>query len=92
MFLFSCTAVAQKDLTDVSEGESMPFIVYINYNDLFGAEHLCKLYLLKASFGEIVVEKRKQLQEKEIKALLKSDPDIQEADKSGFCIRMFDSH
>jgi hypothetical protein len=92
MFLFSCTAVAKKARDDVAAGEAMPFIVYIHYADLFGAEYLCKLYLMQAGFGEIKIDKRKQLSKAQIIEMAEVDADIKEAAKSGFCLRMFDSH
>jgi hypothetical protein len=92
MFLFSCTASAKKDLPDVKAGESMPFIVYIDYSDLFGAEHLCKLYLMQAGFTDIVLEKRKQLSGEQLELMSKTDTDIKVALKRGFYLRMFDSH
>ena len=92
MYLFSCTGVAKKQLDEVAIGESMPFIVYIHYPDLFGAEHLCKLYLMQAGFHRIDIEKRQQVPEEQCLAMLDTDDDIKEAFKHGYCLRMFDSH
>ena len=92
MYLISCSATAKKALEEVEEGEVMPFIVYINFADIFGAEYLCKLYLMRAGFGDVVLEKRKQLTEEQVQNMQENDSDIQEAIKSGYCIRMFDSH
>jgi hypothetical protein len=70
----------------------MPFIVYIDYSDLFGAEHLCKLYLMQAGFTDIVLEKRKQLSGEQLELMSKTDTDIKVTLKRGFYLRMFDSH
>ncbi|NRB40821.1 MAG: hypothetical protein HRU20_20505 [Pseudomonadales bacterium] len=92
MYLFSCTAKARKKLEDINIGDEKPFIVYIDYADLFGAEHLCKLYLMSEGFHEIIIEKRKQISNEQIMNLQEHDKDIQEALKSGFHLRMFESH
>lgn len=92
MYIFSCNATAKIARENVAEGESMPFIVYINYEDLFGAEHLCKLYLMRAGFRDIVIEERKTINEKVIGKLKQRDEDAIAAIKKGFHIRMFDRH
>ncbi len=92
MYLFSCKATAKKTTDDIQEGAESLFIVYINYPDLFGAEHLCKLYLMAENFSNIVIEKRKQLSQESINRLLEHDQDIQEALKSGFHLRLFECH
>jgi hypothetical protein len=59
MYIFSVNAKAKKARDGVKEGQLVPFIVYINFIDLFGAEQLCKVYLMRAGFTEIDIEKRK---------------------------------
>lgn len=92
MYLFSCTATAKKALDDIAIGDEKPFIVYIQFADLLGAEHLCKLYLMVEGFHEIKIEKRKQLPSEQVIGLQEHDKDIREALQTGFHIRMFDSH
>lgn len=92
MYLFSCTATAKTASEGVQIGDEKPFIVYINYADLFGAEHLCKLYLMAEGFHQITIEKRKQLASEQIDALQAHDSDIAEALNSGYHLRMFESH
>ncbi|GGY68257.1 hypothetical protein GCM10011613_10580 [Cellvibrio zantedeschiae] len=92
MYIFSANAKAKKDRDGVKEGQVVPFIVYINFIDLFGAEQLCKVYLMRAGFTEIEIEKRKL-----VPSTLTSDPRVVAADKamaeaikSGYMIQMFD--
>lgn len=92
MFLFSCNATCKKAQQGLKAGEQAPFIVYIHYKDLFGAEHLCKLYLLQAGFNEINIEKRKQLNPAQAIDLAEHDKEVAEALKHGFCLRLFESH
>lgn len=92
MYLFSCSAVAKKALDGVAIGEQKPFIVYIDFADLFGAEHLCKLYLLKEGFSDIVIEKRKQMVGEQLLQMLEHDDDLREAAETGYHLRMFASH
>ncbi len=92
MFLFSCTATAKRDLPEVTQDEVMPFIVYVQYADLFGAEHLCKLYLMQAGFHKINIEKRQQIPDEQCLSMVDADSDVQEALEHGYCLRMFDKH
>ncbi|CAA0108372.1 Uncharacterised protein [BD1-7 clade bacterium] len=94
MYLFSCNATAKKDLAhvEVKKGDVMPFIVYIDFADLFGAEYLCKLYLLKEGFMDIDIQKRKCLEPEQVVTLKEKDADIQEALDCGYRLRMFDAH
>ncbi len=92
MYIFSANGCAKKDMDDVKEGQIVPFIVYINFVDLFGAEHLCKLFLMRAGFKEIEIEKRKL-----VPSSLLADPRVIAADKAmaeavkcGYWIQMFD--
>lgn len=92
MYLFSCTATAKKAFDDIQIGEQKPFIIYIDFADLFGAEHLCKLYLMAEGFHQIVIEKRKQISNEQVISLQEHDEDINEALNTGFHLRMFESH
>ncbi len=77
MYIFSVNAKAKKDRDGVKEGQVVPFIVYINFIDLFGAEQLCKVYLMRAGFTEIEIEKRKL-----VPSNLTGDPRVVAADKA----------
>lgn len=92
MYLFSCNARVKRPMQDLSVGDVRPFIVYINFADLFGAEHLCKLYLMQEGFSSIEIEKRKFLSVDQIKKLAHHDKDIQEALAAGYQLCLFESH
>jgi len=92
MYIFSANGKAKKAFDDIQEGQKVPFIVYINFKDLFGAEQLCKVYLMRAGFTEIEIENRKL-----VPSNLTSDPRVIAADKAmaeaikdGYMIQMFD--
>ncbi len=92
MYIFSANGKAKKARDGAKEGQVMPFIVYINFIDLFGAEQLCKVYLMRAGFTEIEIEKRKL-----VPSNLTGDPRVVMADKAmaeaiktGYMIQMFD--
>lgn len=92
MYIFSANGTAKKAREGVKEGQRVPFIVYIDFIDMFGAEQLCKVYLMRAGFTDIEIEKRKL-----VPSNLTSDPRVIAADKamaeavkSGYMIQMFD--
>jgi hypothetical protein len=92
MYIFSVNAKAKMARDDIKVGQSVPFIVYVNFIDLFGAEQLCKVYLMRAGFNEIEIEKRKL-----VPSTLTNDPRVVAADKAmaeaiktGYMIQMFD--
>jgi hypothetical protein len=92
MYIFSVNAKAKKARDGIQEGQVVPFIVYINFVDMFGAEQLCKVYLMRAGFTDIDIEKRKL-----VPSNLKDDPRVVAADKAmaeaiktGYMIQMFD--
>jgi len=92
MYIFSASATAKVDREGVAEGQRMPFIVYINFIDMFGAEQLCKVYLMRAGFTDIDIEKRKFVPGKLLndERVIQADKAMQEAIKSGYMIQMFD--
>jgi hypothetical protein len=92
MYIFSANATAKKAFDDIAEGQKVPFIVYINFQDLFGAEHLCKLYLMRAGFKDVVIEERKLVPSNLVKdeRVIRADKAMQEAVKGGYMIQMFD--
>lgn len=92
MYIFSVNATAKRARDDIQPGQRMAFIVYIHFVDLFGAEQLCKMYLMRAGFTDIEIEKRKL-----VPSNLTGDPRVIAADKamgeavkSGYMIQMFD--
>ncbi len=90
MFVFSCSAETKVDREDIKQGERAPFMVYINYADLFGAEQLCQMYLMREGFTNIELEKRKYIQAATVEKLKFKEKDVQVAVKEGFFVRMFE--
>lgn len=92
MYVFSVTAKATKPRQEITVGQPVPFIVYINYLDLFGAENLCKLYLLRAGFNEAVIENRKLLPATTLanKKIVNSNAALKDAIGAGYHIQIFD--
>lgn len=92
MYIFSANATAKHERSGVPVGRRMPFMVYINFKDLFGAEQLCKIYLFQAGFTDVEIEKRKFLSGEmlENEDLLRTDPALKEAKDAGYMVRMFD--
>lgn len=92
MFIFSADAIATKTADDVKEGQKFPFIVYINFKDMFGAEQLCKMYLMRSGFTKVNVTKRKLMAQKLIDdpRVVTADKALSEALKTGYMIQMFD--
>jgi hypothetical protein len=94
MYVFSVNGTAPTDFDGFQQGDSVPFIVYINFRDLFGAEQLCKLYLNQQGFVDVNIEKRKMIEPKYLsnKKLLNADPSLKEALDSGYAIQVFSAH
>ncbi|MDO6745622.1 hypothetical protein [Gilvimarinus sp. 1_MG-2023] len=93
MYIFSADATARKDIDDdVKTGQQVPFIVYINFVDLFGAEQLCKIYLMRAGFTEINIHKRKGVASSLLadERVIAADQAMAEALDGGYHIQMFD--
>ncbi len=92
MYVFSVSANAVKARPGISVGQQVPFIVYINFKDLFGAENLCKIYLMRAGFNEAVIENRKRLPESTMtdNRILLADKALKDAVEAGYHIQMFD--
>ena len=92
MYVFSVTAKAVKSREGVTVGQQVPFIVYINFLDLFGAENLCKIYLMRAGFSEAVIENRKRLPQSTTTdpRVLRADKALKDAVEAGYHIQMFD--
>ncbi len=94
MYVFSVNARAKETFDDFAKGDEVPFIVYINYKDLFGAEQLCRLYLIQEGFEKPTVKKRKLIEDKFLQdpKLINADPALKEALDSGYSIQTFTSH
>lgn len=92
MYIFSANATARVARDDIEPGQRMPFIVYINFIDLFGAEQLCKVYLMRAGFTDIEIEKRKFVPVKLSgdERVVQADKAMREAIEHGYMIQMFD--
>ena len=94
MYVFSVNANTPKAFDDFEPGAEVPFMVYINFKDLTGAELLCKFYLEQAGFEAVVIEKRKMIVDKFLadKKLLSADKNLKEAVDSGYAIQVFSAH
>lgn len=94
MYVFSANARAGKSFEDFRQGDEVPFIVYINFKDLFGAEQLCQLYLLQQGFEQPSIDKRKMIEHKYLsdQKLIDADPALKEALDSGYSIQLFSAH
>lgn len=94
MYVFSANARTPKPFEDFAKGQEVPFIIYINYQDLFGAEQLCRLYLLQQGFEEPKIEKRKLIGKQFLnqQKLIDADPALKEALDSGYSIQVFSAH
>src|SRR5690606_34001701 len=92
MYVFSVSATASKARDDIAVGQKMALIVYIHFIDLFGAEQLCKLYLMRAGFTDIDIEKRKLVPSNLVQdpRVILADKAMAEAIKTGYMIQMFD--
>ena len=92
MYIFSVTAKSKHDIEGFAQGQEAPFIVYIDFKDLIGAEQLARLFVMKEGFYDVVIEKRKRLPEGKVMQLKRKDPQITEALKTGYAIQLFDEH
>lgn len=94
MYLFSVNATAKKTQGEFTEGEQAPFIVYIDFKDMFGAEKLAQLFVMAEGFRDVQIEKRKLIENAQIpnNPALAKDPQILEALTKGYCVQAFSSH
>jgi len=92
MHIFSANGTARKALKDIAKGERKPFIVYIDFVDRFGAEQLCKIYLMRAGFTDIEIENHKAVSDtlRADERVIKADKAMQQAIEGGYMIQMFD--
>lgn len=91
MYAFSVTATAQKEIDDYQVGDQALFIVYIHFKDLFGAEALCKLFLMREGFGDVVIEKRQPIGEDKLQdpRIVQADKALAEALSQGYALQLF---
>lgn len=94
MYAFSVNAKTREDIEGFEADAVVPFIVYINFLDLFGAEQLCKLYLVRAGFYEVTIDKRKLIEEKFLsdQRLIDADKHLADALNTGYAIQLFEAH
>lgn len=94
MYVFSVSAKTRKAIEGFAADDQLPFIIYINFKDLLGAEQLCHLYLEKGGFYDIVIEKRKMIAEKYLQdnQYLDADKALKEAFESGYSVQLFAAH
>lgn len=89
MFLFSVNAISRQDQGEFRAGEDVPFIVYIDFKDLFGAEQLATVFVMREGFRDVKIIKRRQIK---IDASTQKDPQIQQALTKGYCVQAFSAH
>lgn len=94
MYVFSVNAKTKQDIDGFTADSEVPFIVYISFKDLFGAEQLCKMYLIKEGFYDVTIQNRKLIGEKYLKnkKLVAHDKALREAINTGYTIQLFESH
>ncbi|MGB1311026.1 MAG: hypothetical protein ACPG47_07420 [Leucothrix sp.] len=90
MFIFSMTAKAKQAIDGFPSGASAPFIVYIDFQDLMGAEYLARYYIAKEGFYDITIDKRRQLERAKLAEFGKKNKQVKEALKTGYVIQLFD--
>jgi hypothetical protein len=92
MYVFSVNASAKEAIDGIAEGQSVPFIVYINAPKLEGAEKLCTLRLLRAGFYRVDIKKHKKIAKKALadKKLIAAHAGLAEALEKGYSIHIFE--
>jgi|TARA_B110000495_G_C22715593_1_gene420575 hypothetical protein len=92
MYVFSVNASAKEAVDGIAQGQSVPFIVYINAPKLEGAEKLCTLQLLRAGFHQVDIKKHKKIAKKALadKKIVAAHAGLSEALEKGFSIHIFD--
>jgi len=94
MYIFSVTATARKDTADAKQGEQRPFIVYINFADLFGAQALVQAYLLNAGYGQVQFDDQKHIDPSKLNehAKVAANQQLSDALTHGYSVQLFESH
>jgi hypothetical protein len=94
MYLFSVNATSKTTQGEFTEGEKAPFIVYVDFKDMFGAEKLAQLFVMAEGFRDVQIIKRKLINNDHIaeNPALAKDPQVIEALKKGYCVQAFSAH
>jgi len=90
MYIFSVTAKAKNAIDGFEKGATAPFIVYVNFPDLVGAEYLARFYVTKEGFFDIVIDKRRQLARDKVAKFGEKNKQVKEALSTGYAIQLFD--
>jgi hypothetical protein len=93
MYIFSVTATAMRDTDDAKSGESRPFIIYINFQELFGAQSLVRAYLIRAGYSQVNFEDQKHLSNEQLgdHAKVAGNPMIVTALRDGYAVQLFEA-
>ncbi|WP_019530552.1 hypothetical protein [Dasania marina] len=94
MYVFSVNATTPQPFDDFKAGDVVPFMVYLNFKDLSGAELLCKFYVEQAGFEKVAIDKRKMIAEQFLSdpKLIAADPNMKDAMETGYAIQVFSAH
>lgn len=94
MYVFSANARASRAFDNFARGDEVPFIVYINFKDLYGAEQLCQLYLIQEGFENPQIDKRKLIEARYLndEKVVNADSALKEALETGYSIQVFSAH
>lgn len=94
MYVFAVNAKTPKAFDDFVPGDVVPFMVYINFKDLTGAELLCQFYVEQSGFESVKIEKRKMIADQFLseQKLIDADPHMKEAIETGYAIQVFSAH
>lgn len=90
MFIFSVTAKAKDAIDGFEKGAEAPFIVYVDFQDLIGAEYLARFYVTKEGFFDVTVDKRRKLKSENVTKFAQENKQVREALKTGYAIQLFD--
>lgn len=94
MYVFSVNAITPKAFDDFKAGAEVPFMVYINFKDLSGAELLCQFYVEQAGFEKVSIDKRKMIASHYLSnpKLIAADLNMKDALETGYAIQVFSAH
>lgn len=94
MYVFSVNANTPQAFDDFKAGDEVPFMVYVNFKDLTGAELLCKFYVEQAGFKGAKIDKRKMIADQFLSdpKLINADPNMKDAFETGYAIQVFNAH
>lgn len=94
MYVFSVNAVAREAMDDISAGQTVPCIVYINAPKLEGAKRLCTHRLMRAGFVQIDIEQHKKIAANVLadNKQIAAHSGLREAMDKGYAIHVFEEH